>query len=687
MKMHSSKFKDPLISRAEPITLLTPVIEEALRLAGVSPNRDQVIERFMGGAPRIAVVCGSTDHPPAIGSKDIARRLMRLIWMNGAIPFEVVQSFPCEELSQWTDGAHYALLSRNLCTASMAAHIEEHGYDAAVVIGVCDKMMVGNLRALIEADLSRQRRRSRPFFAMLIPSLVGRDTYLPDEDRRRLELLKPKLTENERKDLESWLQRPLRPDVYAAIKSLVDHCFHRRVIQEDERDELERNLAKCAGVPGANCGASEASMVHRMMLASFGLVPRHLDILVKLPAENQLEEVIKRLITAVQKRERRVSVGSLTRSNLPNAAAVWSATGGHPGWLMHLSYIADAIGKKLTMDDITKKVNSIPQILAVREASGQSAYMMGVETENGGNSGIDTIMRTLAEKRLIEDRAPTIDGSWMHRIMDARSANGKFVYSTMNPFSATCGLLNVRGNVCTRAVARIGNGDTLNRLDKKLFLAVHYLGLKDLQAALTSNEGVLHRLKRRISREDLYHTAVFNWCSPVGNGSLPGQIPLARISQLNKIPLWDFLVTDGYLRVMIIVAGVGPRAAGMPEIPITASLTPGTVVVTDGRITLQHDGIAISQVVPEAINDGPLAAVRTGDWIYMDLSRKEFHVVARSDKDSGYRILSLKELLSRSDFKKRVQELQRQQLDFIPSVRILMDHVSAADSGVSPAEK
>ena len=68
----------------------------------------------------------------------------------------------------------------------------------------------------------------------------------------------------------------------------------------------------------------------------------------------------------------------------------------------------------------------MPQILAINEAVGHSAYTMGVETENGGNSGIDTIMRTLAEKRLIEDRAPTFDGSWMQRIMDARSANGTF---------------------------------------------------------------------------------------------------------------------------------------------------------------------------------------------------------------------------------------------------------------------
>jgi hypothetical protein len=44
---------------------------------------------------------------------------------------------------------------------------------------------------------------------------------------------------------------------------------------------------------------------------------------------------------------------------------------------------------------------------------------MAVEAESGGNSGIDTIMRTLAEKRLIEDRRP-LDGS-MQRIMEARS--------------------------------------------------------------------------------------------------------------------------------------------------------------------------------------------------------------------------------------------------------------------------
>src|SRR5205085_4116399 len=233
----------------------------------------------------------------------------------------------------------------------------------------------------------------------------------------------------------------------------------------------------CTSVPGANCAASEASMAHRMILASFGVVPRHMDISVKPPNDDQVTEAVRRLIQAVQKRERRVSVASLTRYNLTNAAAVWSATGGHPVWLLHLTYLADAVGKKLSIADITKKTQKVPQILAIDDAAGNSPYSMAVETENGGNSGIDTIMRTLAEKRLIEDRAPTLDGSWMQRIMEARSANGNFLYSTMTPFSASCGMAPIQGNVCSGGISRIGvrGRSVASRFDKKVYLAVFYL--------------------------------------------------------------------------------------------------------------------------------------------------------------------------------------------------------------------
>lgn len=689
MKMHSNKFKDPLISRPQPVTLITPVVEETLRVAGVQPVREQILDRFMNGHPRIAVVHGGEDHPPNVGSKETIRRLIRHIWASGGLPFEISQSVLCEELSYGTDGMNYALLSRNFCTASLAAHIEAHGYDGAIVLGVCDKMMVGSLRALIEADLAHQRRKARPIFAMMIPSLIGREAFVTEEEKRKFEPLRHRLPDSERHELDDIFHRPLKPHVYAQVKSLLDRCFHRRIVQEGEKDDLERMMAKCTSVPGANCAASEASMVHRMILASFGLVPRHLDISVKSPAEEQLSEVVKRLILAIQKRERRVSVASLTRSNLTNAASVWSATGGHPVWLLHLTYLADAIGKKLSVSDMTKKMASIPQILAINEATGNTVYSMAVETENGGNSGIDTIMRTLAEKRLIEDRAPTLDGSWMQRIMDARSANGNFLYSTMTPVSASCGLIGMHGNVCAGGVARLGfrsrNG-RLEKFDKKVYLAIYYLGQKELHSDLAMPDGVLERLKRKISREDLYYTYLLNWRANKSNGAGPD------LSHWNKSKLWDYLLNENLLRVMIVVAGAGPHASGMPELQLAINaashqLGAISILVTDGRVSYQNDGLSIAHVVPEALDGGALAAVRTGDWIYLDFSRGEMQVVTHSNGNHGYKIVSPKDLLSRPDRKKRINELERRRIDLLPSFRILLDQVSSAEAGVSPAAK
>src|SRR5688572_2601658 len=110
MKMHSSKFKDPLISRAQPVTLVTPLVEEALRFAGVVATRDQVLDHFMNGQPRIAVVHGGEDHPANMGMKETTRRVIRHIWAGNALPFDVGQNLPCEDLGLGTEGAHYSFM-------------------------------------------------------------------------------------------------------------------------------------------------------------------------------------------------------------------------------------------------------------------------------------------------------------------------------------------------------------------------------------------------------------------------------------------------------------------------------------------------------------------------------------------------------------------------------------------------
>src|SRR5262249_37358029 len=148
-----------------------------------------------------------------------------------------------------------------------------------------------------------------------------------------------------------------------------------------------------------------------------------------------------------------------------------------------------------------------------------------------------------------------------------------------------------------------------------------------------SSEGILERLKRKIDRDDLYSTWFFNWRPRPANGNKPnGDAVAAQVSEWNKNRLWEYLLAEGALRVMIVVAGAGPHAAGMPEIQFSSAspnLSSIAVVVTDGRVSFQHEGISVAHVMPEAVDGGALAAVRTGDWIYLDLGQNEMQVVSR----------------------------------------------------------
>ena len=53
----------------------------------------------------------------------------------------------------------------------------------------------------------------------------------------------------------------------------------------------------------------------------------------------------------------------------------------------------------------------------------------------------------------------------------------------------------------------------------------------------------------------------------------------------------------------------------------------------------------------------------------------------------GYKVIGAKELANRPDRKKRINELERRRLELMPSFRILLDQVSSAEAGVSPAHK
>lgn len=671
-----------MIGAAHPVTILGPLIEESMRLARVRPEREKILERFMTGHPRVAVIHGSEDHPAAIGSRDLVRRLIRHLWAAGALPVEVSQPVPSEELARGRPGAHYAFLSRNLCAASLAALIEAHGYDAVFVLGACDKMLVGALRALVEADLSRQQRRLRPLYGVFLPAILGHPVHIEEDGRRRFERVRDRIPQPERERIFALLERPVDGQVYERVKADLDRAFQKRGILESEKDELEYVLAWKAFLPGAGCASSPASIVTRLMIAGFGLVPRHMDLSLEPPDDEQLRQVVERLMHGIEKRERKISVSHLVKSNLQNGLSVWSSTGGYPSWLLHLNYLAHGLGVRISPNVLNRKMSRVPCLLAFDGQAHGSPHGLAAESDAGGNSGIDTLMRTLSEKRFIDDRASTLEGPWMQRIMEARSANGQYFCSTITPSSLNCGLHRVRGNLAASALFRCSGSGDASLYDRKVYLADYYLGYEELAAVVDKPGGILERVRRKVSQADLYRTWVLNWSELSGDSAV-------EVARWDKKRLWQHLLDEELLRVVLFVSGEGPRASGMRALGFPAAarsslLERTCVLATDGRIEFGHMGVSVTQIVPEAFEAGGLASVRSGDWVALNLKQGEFNVVTPTRSKQGYRALRERELTSRPDAAKRVHEIARRRAALLPSVRSLFDGVSQATDGVSP---
>ena len=82
---------------------------------------------------------------------------------------------------------------------------------------------------------------------------------------------------------------------------------------------------------------------------------------------------------------------------------------------------------------------------------------------------------------------------------------------------------------------------------------------------------------------------------------------------------------------VIVIRYAGPRGApGMPEmLGVTAMIRTyrlDAAIITDGRYSGGTSGVCVGHISPEAIDGGPIAAVRDGDIITIDIPRRQINV-------------------------------------------------------------
>ena len=333
----------------------------------------------------------------------------------------------------------------------------------------------------------------------------------------------------------------------------------RGLMSREDLDELERLACPGAGTCAGHFTANTMAVALDCLgIACVG------DALV--PAdEHELkgEAAAHAGALAVQLVEQGVTTRRfLDRRALLNAMAGIAATGGSANGVLHLLAIAHEGGVPLTLEDLTGVARRTP-VIANLAPSGR---WMAADLHRVG--GTRAVIRELVRGGHVDGAAPTVDGRTLaDATVDAPQPDGEVVSTLEEPFEPTGALHTLRGNLAP-------------------------------EGSLVKLSGTKRRSHRGPAR-------VFESEEACTDGVRAG------------------LVAEGDV---LVVRNEGPAGGpGMREmLSVTASvvgagLGESVALVTDGRFSGATRGLMVGHVAPEAARGGPLAVVRDGDVIAIDV--------------------------------------------------------------------
>jgi len=255
----------------------------------------------------------------------------------------------------------------------------------------------------------------------------------------------------------------------------------------------------------------------------------------------------------------------MTKPAFDNAIAVVMALGGSTNAVLHLLAIAHEAEVDLTLDDFTRIGRRVPHLGDLKPFG---RYVMNDVDRIGG---IPVVMNALLDAGLMNGDCLTVTGMTMAENL-ARLApppiDGDILRTLDNPIHATGGLTILRGSLAP-------------------------------EGAVVKSAG--------------FDETVFKGTARVFDGEQAAMAALA-----------DGTVTAGDV---VVIRYEGPKGGpGMREmLAITgaikgAGLGKDVLLLTDGRFSGGTTGLCVGHVAPEAVDGAPIAFVRDGDLITLDVA-------------------------------------------------------------------
>lgn len=344
-------------------------------------------------------------------------------------------------------------------------------------------------------------------------------------------------------------------------------------ITEKEVDELER----CACPGAGSCSGLFTANTMACLCETMGLSLPLCATTHALDKEN--EEMAynsgRRIVGMVEEDLKPSDI--MTQESFNNAIAVDMALGGSSNTALHLPALASEFsnyGVEVDLelfDEISKKVPHIALISPAGEDTMRDLHNAG---------GIPAVLKAIESK--IDTSVVTCTGKTIaENISDVEVLDSNVIHPIDNPVHADGGIAILKGNIAP-------NGSVV----KKGAVAEDLMYLKGPAKVFTCEEDVTE--------------AIF-----------------------------DHKIEEGDI---IVIAYEGPKGGpGMREMlnPTSAIVGMGIKnvgLITDGRFSGGTRGPCIGHVSPEAMADGPIAAIEDGDIIEIDIENRSINVELTDDE-------------------------------------------------------
>ncbi|MFG6401723.1 MULTISPECIES: dihydroxy-acid dehydratase [unclassified Microbacterium] len=257
----------------------------------------------------------------------------------------------------------------------------------------------------------------------------------------------------------------------------------------------------------------------------------------------------------------------LTKEAFENAIALAMALGGSTNVVLHLLAIANEAEVELSLHDFNRIGDKVPHVADMKPFG---KYVMNDVDRHGG---IPVIMKAMLDEGLLHGDALTVTGKTLAenlRELDPEPIDGTVIHTFDNPIHASGGITILHGSIAPEGAVVKSAG-----FDADTF------------------EGPARVFERERAAMDALEAGDIN----------AGDVVVIRYEGPKGGP--------GMREMLAITAAI--KGAGLGK---------DVLLLTDGRFSGGTTGLCIGHIAPEAVDAGPIAFVRDGDLIRVDIAAR-----------------------------------------------------------------